>query len=115
RGDNSNNNVTFTVADGAASVDLLVLAAVTRHSTSEFVGITKDGPGTMQLTAGNTISGPINVLAGTLIASNTAGATNGSSGPLGVASLSNRSISVAANGTLLLDINNVFGGSTVTV
>lgn len=68
RNDNGNNNVTFTVADGAAAVDLLVSAAISQNNTNATpaVGITKTGPGVMVLSGETLYTGPTNVSAGTL-------------------------------------------------
>lgn len=76
RSDNANNNVTFTTADGAATTDLLVSAAITQGGT---VGIIKAGAGTMALTGGNTYSGATTINNGTLVFSGS-GASNSSSG-----------------------------------
>src|SRR5205823_6285211 len=64
RGDNANNNVNFTVDDGAAATDLLVSAAITQTTGTN--GITKQGSGLMLLTGSNTYAGPSNINSGTL-------------------------------------------------
>lgn len=62
---NTGNTVNFTTADGAASTDLAVNGVI-EQSAAGF-GITKLGPGLMQLNAANTYSGATNVNAGTLV------------------------------------------------
>ena len=69
RSDSGNTNTTFTVADGAASTDLLISAAVTKSELQpQAVGITKAGAGLMQVTGGNTYIGVTNIAQGTLSA-----------------------------------------------
>ncbi len=62
-----NSAMTFNVADGAASPDLLMNGLLT--NTQAFV---KNGPGTMELTAANTFTGNTTVNAGTLALSGAA-------------------------------------------
>ena len=73
----------FDVADGAAAVDLLVSAAVTQQNGAW--GITKDGDGTLTLTAANTYTGATTINAGTLLVdgSITSNTTVQSDGTLG--------------------------------
>jgi autotransporter-associated beta strand protein len=68
---------TFTVAnDGSTAVDLLISSVV-----SGSAGLTKDGAGTMDLSAANTYTGTTTVTAGILRASNTVvTSTNGAFG-----------------------------------
>ncbi|MCB1131771.1 MAG: autotransporter-associated beta strand repeat-containing protein, partial [Verrucomicrobiae bacterium] len=56
--------ITFTVADGPATTDLLVSAAITEASAG--LGITKAGAGTMKLAGANTFTGTTAVNEGTL-------------------------------------------------
>ena len=57
---------TFTVADGAAAVDLEVTSLIAGGS-----GLIKAGPGTMRLTQNNTFSGGVTVNEGTLLLDST--------------------------------------------
>ncbi|MEO5715437.1 MAG: autotransporter-associated beta strand repeat-containing protein [Luteolibacter sp.] len=104
RGDNG-SNINFTVADGAASTDLLVSAAITNKPAFPTAGFTKLGSGVMALTGASTYTGATVVSAGTLL-------VNGS--------LGNTAVSVtAATGTATLGgsgvIGDVGGTQTVTV
>ncbi len=65
---NTSNQVTFTVADGAAATDLAVTAAITESAAG--FGIAKAGPGLMSLTGANAYTGATTVSAGTLQAGN---------------------------------------------
>ena len=100
RSDNGNNNVPFTVANGAAAVDLMVSAAVTEGGS---VGITKAGAGRMEMSGGNTYTGATSVSNGTLALSGT-GAVNSSIGitvnGAGAKFLQNSSVAVAPTVTL---------------
>ncbi|MFM7844719.1 MAG: beta strand repeat-containing protein, partial [Planctomycetota bacterium] len=89
---------TFTVADGVSNVDMTVSAVVSGTS-----GLTKAGPGTLQLTATNTYTGATTVSAGTLLVD---GATNASS-----------AVTVSAGGTIGGGSGATFGtiGGTLTV
>ena len=107
RDGNTNDQLTFTVADGAAAVDLLVSAAISANANSR--GIVKNGPGTMQLSGQGSFQGNVDINGGTLIASRAAalGANNGT-----------RQITVNNAGTLLsMTANNVIvgGGSSAAV
>jgi autotransporter-associated beta strand protein len=66
RNDGSYSGISFTVADGAATSDLLVSAAITEASSG--MGIAKNGPGTLVLSGNNSYSGQTDITAGTLIA-----------------------------------------------
>ena len=90
RADGGYSGISFDVADGAASTDLLVSAAI--NEANGTVGITKNGAGTMELTGTNSYFGATTVSAGKLIVngnistSNTtvqAGAALGGSGTVG--------------------------------
>jgi autotransporter-associated beta strand protein len=65
RADGGYTGISFNVADGAASEDLSVSAAVTEASGG--LGITKNGAGTMVLSGTNNYTGATNVSAGTLL------------------------------------------------
>ena len=65
RADGGYTGISFNVADGAASEDLSVSAAVTEASSGR--GITKSGAGTMVLSGTNNYTGATNVSAGTLL------------------------------------------------
>lgn len=67
RGDGGATGITFAVADGAAATDLLVSAAVTQASGG--LGITKTGPGAMELSGHNSYTGATVVDGGTLLVS----------------------------------------------
>ena len=58
-------DTTFTVANGSASIDLLLSAPVVEGIAG--AGITKAGPGTMNVTGTNTYTGPTTINAGTLL------------------------------------------------
>jgi fibronectin-binding autotransporter adhesin len=55
---------TFTVADGAASIDLLISAVIANGSGTG--SVIKNGPGILQLSGANTYSGSTTVNDGTL-------------------------------------------------
>ncbi|MEI6674888.1 MAG: cadherin-like beta sandwich domain-containing protein, partial [Verrucomicrobiota bacterium] len=74
----------FTVANGAAAVDLLVSGKLVGS-----YGITKAGPGTLNLTAANLHTGATTVSAGTLLVNNTSGSGTGTA-----------AVSVASGATL---------------
>jgi fibronectin-binding autotransporter adhesin len=76
REDNENNNVNFTVADGAAAKDLVVTAAISEKE-SLVGGITKQSAGTMELSGANTYTGTTTVNGGTILADNTTGSATG--------------------------------------
>jgi len=84
RSGNTNNEIPFNVAAGAASPDLLVSAVI--NNTTAGVGILKAGAGVLTLAGDNTYSGTTTVSNGTLL-------VNGSTAS---ASL----VTVAANATL---------------
>ncbi len=83
---------TFTVADGAAPVDLTVSATIGSNGGvgSNAGGIVKAGPGTLELTAANNYAGNTQVIAGRLVVNN---ASNGSATGPG-------SVTVSGTGTL---------------
>ena len=68
RNDHGNTGIGFTVADGAAPIDLLVSAAITEASGG--MGITKNGPGKMVLTGVNSYTGNTWVTEGALVLGN---------------------------------------------
>ncbi|MDR2981093.1 MAG: autotransporter-associated beta strand repeat-containing protein, partial [Puniceicoccales bacterium] len=80
------NQITFTVEDGAASEDLQVSAEISPEAASVTAGITKEGAGTMVLSGALSYTGPTNVNAGTLKVTS---ATNTTSGGWAVKSGSN--------------------------
>lgn len=61
---NTGNLINFTTAEGEALVDLAMNAVIEQSGSGH--GITKLGPGLMQLNAASTYTGPTNVNAGTL-------------------------------------------------
>ncbi|TAE74979.1 MAG: hypothetical protein EAZ84_10140, partial [Verrucomicrobia bacterium] len=69
RGDQGAAGITFTVADGDATTDLLVSAAITEAWTPGR-SITKNGPGTMAFSGANSYTGTTTVNEGTLSLSN---------------------------------------------
>ncbi len=89
RGDSWNNltaYLPFTVADGAADVDLLVSANISEYSNTGAGRVTKLGAGTMAMTGTNSYSGTTTVEAGTLLvngSNNGTGAVTVNSGVLG--------------------------------
>lgn len=114
RNDQGQTNVTFNVADGAASVDLLISAAITYNAGT--VGITKTGAGTMDLAGANTYTGPTAVNAGTLLVDGVLGSggltvSNASFGGLGsingpVVLGDNVTLMPGTNGFGVLTVNN---------
>lgn len=101
RGDGGYGSAAFNVADGAASTDLLVSAAITESSGA--VGITKTGAGTMTLTGNNTFTGTVNVNAGTLQLQG------------GAFSTTARDYSIASGAVLNLDGNTGVASGTTTL
>jgi fibronectin-binding autotransporter adhesin len=100
RENNTNDQLSFNVDNGAAAVDLLVSAAITANATTR--GLVKNGAGTMQLSGQGTFQGNVDVNGGTLIASRAAalGANNGT-----------RQITVHNAGTLMSwTTNNIIVG-----
>jgi fibronectin-binding autotransporter adhesin len=119
-------NTTFTVADGAASADLLISAPILAGVAG--AGITKAGPGTMRVTATSTYTGQTEALEGTLIVAGSiagsqfnvnSGATLGGAGftgPVtvfdggivspgeGIGTLSTGSLSLSETSALLFDL-----------
>ena len=94
RADGGYGGPTFNVADGAATTDLLVSAAINQANGT--VGVTKSGTGTMELSGTNSYAGATIVSGGTLVLSgsgNYAGAIEVDAGTL---SLSNPVIDDAA-------------------
>src|SRR4029453_10666934 len=63
RGGKPGHPLTFNIADGAASTDLLVSAAMV---TTAARGISKDGDGKMVISGENTYVGPKNINTGIL-------------------------------------------------
>jgi fibronectin-binding autotransporter adhesin len=62
---NAGDLLPFSVADGAAAVDLRVSGNLSEVGGAR--GIDKSGPGTMELAGGNSFSGPVNISGGTLL------------------------------------------------
>jgi autotransporter-associated beta strand protein len=62
---NAGDLLPFSVADGAAAVDLTVSESISEQGGVR--GISKTGPGTMEMAGANTFSGPVNVGEGTLL------------------------------------------------
>jgi T5SS/PEP-CTERM-associated repeat protein/autotransporter-associated beta strand protein len=96
-----------TLADTASSIAVFADQAVT--GSGSFVGaggLTKLGAGTLALTAGNSFSGPLSVVAGTLQLDSVSGAAAGSV----------TSVSVGSGATLLVSQSNqVNSGASVTL
>lgn len=65
-------NTTFSVADGPAEIDLEIASVIRTSPSGDSGTLSKDGPGTLRLTAVNTFARPLNVKAGTLLLSSTA-------------------------------------------
>lgn len=63
---NSNNTLTFNVADGGAALDLDVSGVITQANVAGRIG--KSGTGTMRLTSLNSYQGGTTITGGTLIA-----------------------------------------------
>ncbi|MEO5916496.1 MAG: autotransporter-associated beta strand repeat-containing protein [Luteolibacter sp.] len=133
RGDNG-SNINITVADGVASTDLLVSAAITNKVGFAAAGFTKAGGGVMNLTGSSTYTGATVVSAGTLLVNGSLGntavsvtaasgtATLGGSGTIGEVAGTN-TVTVGANGilapgnssgTLTINGNNTIDGGTYT-
>ena len=138
KADHLNANTIFAVADatGSAATDLTVSAPL-RNQSGDFAlapgGLTKNGPGTMLLSAASTYTGATIVDAGTLLVSGSisasaatvnAGATLGGGGTLGAVTvnaggtlapgsspgiLSTGTVSLTSTSTLSIEL----GGSTV--
>ena len=72
-----NNGVTFTVADGASAVDLLVSSTISNAGGFTDNNFKKAGPGTMQLSGGNTYNTATEVLGGRLLVTGTLRDTSG--------------------------------------
>ncbi len=85
---------TFTVADGAAALDLDVTSVVAGGS-----GLIKAGPGTMRLTQNNTFSGGVTINDGTLLLASTDDGTGTVRG----------AVTVNAGGTLNWAVRNSTG------
>jgi autotransporter-associated beta strand protein len=92
---------TFTVADGAASIDMQVSAVVSNG------GLVKAGPGTLELTGANSYTGPTTVSNGTLRVNNATGSGTGTGavvieagGTLGGTGSVSGALTVKAGGTL---------------
>ncbi|BCU79798.1 hypothetical protein llg_45130 [Luteolibacter sp. LG18] len=109
------SSTTFTVEEGTATVDLDVSAAMTENATNS--GITKAGPGVLQLSGANTYAGTTTIAAGTLnltgsIAAGAVtvqnGGTLGGTGTLGGATTvqSGGSLAPGANAIGTLTVNN---------
>lgn len=95
QGNSDPTGTVFTVADGAAAVDLHVSANLTEGAAQSIASaITKAGSGLMLLSGTNNYTGPTTVSAGTLRA--------GSTQAFG----SNSAVSLANTSGALLDLNN---------
>lgn len=92
RADNGYGGILFNVADGAATEDLKVSAAITEASPG--LGITKSGPGTLSLSGANSYSGTTTVNQGTLVVGNGTISSNLDNGA---------PVSIAADAVLKLD------------
>lgn len=81
-----NNGVTFNVADGAATHDLVVDSVIANASGFTDNHLTKTGAGTMVINATNTYTTETRILDGTLLVNGSIGSSNvtvGSAGALG--------------------------------
>jgi autotransporter-associated beta strand protein len=100
RSDGTISTTVFTVADGVATNDLLLSAAITEASA---MGFTKAGAGTMTVSGASTNTGAITVNAGTLAVTNATGLGTTAGG-----------VTVASGATL--DLRNItVGAEALTV
>ncbi len=113
RENNANNQLVFTTAQGTTSsnIDLNVSAVITAGGA---YGITKNGPGTMQLSAINTFTGPVIVNGGTLTTGTAVNNGNTALGAVGAANAS-RTITINSGATMSWTVNNVISGGGNTV
>lgn len=89
----ANSVLPITVADGGANVDLIMSGAIANSATEAGAnGLQKLGPGTLALSAANTLTGPVTISAGTLQLGNLT--STGSLSPLS---------SIIDNGTLAIN------------
>jgi len=106
RGDSWNNltaYLPFTVADGAADVDLLVSANISEYSNTGAGRVTKLGAGTMAMTGTNSYSGTTTVEAGTLLvngSNNGTGAVTVNGGVLGGTGVIAGPVTINGGGTI---------------
>jgi autotransporter-associated beta strand protein len=112
---NADNRLPFTVADGAAEVDLLIDAVVTETGVR---GISKAGLGVMELVAPNLYSGGTRISDGLLLVNNATGSATGSGvvelngGTLGGTGVVAGAVSFTAQGGLI-EPGNSMGTLTV--
>jgi autotransporter-associated beta strand protein len=114
RAEGNYNALVFDVANGAASTDLLVSAAVTQASV---VGITKNGAGTMVMSGNSNYTGATNVNAGTLVINGNistsnvtvqSGATLGGSGTVGSLTVNEGATINPGNSPGILNVNGAY-------
>jgi filamentous hemagglutinin family protein len=123
---------TYTIADGVATNDLLVSAAITGY-TSNPIGFIKAGAGTMTLTGNNTYTGGTTISAGILVVGGSGSLGSGSyAGNISIANTNSGAfqyassalqtlsgvlsgagaVTVSGSGALTLTGNNTYTGTT---
>jgi autotransporter-associated beta strand protein len=97
---------TFTIADGAASIDLLIFAVIANGSGTG--SIIKNGPGILQLSGANTYSGSTTVNDGTLSVAHSSGL-----GGTGQGTVVNGNAILLLNGVTVSDESLTLSNATV--